>query len=141
MDRLHRVVLTLIDLRRSTAVGDSPRVNPDVHKSPMLHTDHGGGGALHDYDWVTPARQGSTFAAIPSVEARGRVDHAIAVRHSYSLRSLPTMVIRQSFLIKKVSKNKADSFRSVIFTNPSLCSGKTETFVKTPASLIWCTNY
>ena len=61
--------------------GELPAVNHRVHKSPTQHTDHGGGGALHDYDWVTPVRQGSTLAAIPSVEARGRVDDAIAARH------------------------------------------------------------
>ena len=48
----------------------------------MRHTGRGGGGALHDHDRVTPVRQGSTFAAIPSVEARGRVNDAIAARHS-----------------------------------------------------------
>ena len=79
-DPLHRVALALMDLRHSTAVGNSPRVDPRVHKSPTRRMGHGGGGALHDRDQVTPVR-GSTSAAIPSVEARGRVDHVTAVRH------------------------------------------------------------
>ena len=82
MDPLHQAALILIGLSRSTAAGNSPRVDPCVHESPMQHTDHGGGGALHDYDWMTPVRQGSTLAAIPSVVARGRVDDAIAARHN-----------------------------------------------------------
>src|SRR5580704_6023476 len=84
-DPLHRVALALMDLRHSTAVGNSPRVDPRVHKSPTRRMGHGGGGALHDRDQVTPVR-GSTSAAIPSVEARGRVDHVTAVRHNISIQ-------------------------------------------------------
>ena len=79
---LHQAALTLIGLSRSTATGNSLRVDPCVHESPMQHADHGGGGALHNYDWMTPVRQGSTLAALPSVVARGRVDDAIAACHN-----------------------------------------------------------
>ena len=75
----HSAAEILVGLSRSTAVGNSPRVDPQVPKSPSRHIGLGGGGALPGQ--AAPVSQGSAYAAISNMVARGSGSHATADRH------------------------------------------------------------